>query len=120
MPAGILSGGERQMLLIGAPMVGPPSLLLFDEPFLGLALEVRDRILSVIDGELRGKAPILLAEHDGGAAFRVLDRYCVFLNGKMIHEAVRSSVTSEERLRATFRRFYQQAAGGEPQGGDRW
>jgi len=119
MPAGILSGGERQMLVIGRAMMGTPSLLLFDEPFLGLALEVRDRILSVIDGELRGKATILLAEHDVGAAFRVLDRYCVFLNGKMIHEAGRSSDTSEERLRATFRRFYQQAAGGESKGEDR-
>ncbi|MGZ8450180.1 MAG: ABC transporter ATP-binding protein [Candidatus Deferrimicrobiaceae bacterium] len=112
-PAGILSGGERQMLVIGRAMMGTPSLLLFDEPFLGLSLEVRDRILSVIDGELRGKATILLAEHDLGAAFRVLDRYCIFLNGKMIHEAGRSSVASEERLREVFRRHYRQTSGGE-------
>ena len=118
-PAGILSGGERQMLVIGRAMMGTPSLLLFDEPFLGLSLEVRGRILKVLDGELRGKATILLAEHDLGAAFRVLDRYCIFLNGKLIHEAERSSVASEERLREVFRRHYRQAGGGESRGEER-
>jgi len=105
--AGILSGGERQMLVIGRALMGSPSLLLFDEPFLGLSLEVRDRILSVIEGTLKGKATVLLAEHDLGAARRVLDRYCIFLNGELIHQAKASDITDEERLRSVFRRFYQ-------------
>lgn len=121
MAAGILSGGERQMLVIGRALMGNPSLLLFDEPLLGLSVEVRDRILAVIENTLRGKATILLAEHDLGAAFRVLDRYCIFLNGELIHEAGRSDVSDEARLRAVFRRFYQAdrpAAGhGEPREG---
>lgn len=107
LAAGVLSGGERQMLVVGRALMGNPSLLLFDEPLLGLSIEFRDRILSVIDGTLRGKATILLAEHDVGAAFRILDRYCIFLNGEMIHEAPRSNVSDEARLRAVFRRFYQ-------------
>ncbi|MDH3238293.1 MAG: ABC transporter ATP-binding protein [Deltaproteobacteria bacterium] len=111
-PAGILSGGERQMLVIGRALMGNPSLLLLDEPFLGLSLEVRDRILSVIDGELRGKMTILLAENDPGAAFRILDRYCILLNGERIHEETRSESDTEERLRAAFRRLYQRAPGG--------
>lgn len=106
-PAGILSGGERQMLVIGRALMGSPSLLLFDEPLLGLSLEARERILSVIDGALKRQTTILLAEHDLAAAFRVLDRYCIFLNGEMIHEAPRSEVGDEQRLRAVFRRFYQ-------------
>lgn len=110
MAAGVLSGGERQMLVIGRALMGSPTLLLFDEPLLGLSIEVRERILSVIDGTLRGKATILLAEHDLGAAFRVLDRYCIFLNGELIHEAPRSDVSDEARLRAVFRRFYQSEA----------
>ncbi len=105
--AGILSGGERQMLVIGRAMMGSPSLLLLDEPFLGLSYEVRDRILSVIEGTLKGNTTILLAEHDLGAACRILDRYCIFLNGDLIHTAARSEITDEERLRAVFRRFYQ-------------
>jgi len=124
--AGILSGGERQMLVIGRALMGNPSLLLFDEPFLGLSLEVRDRILSVIERALKGNATILLAEHDLGAARRVIDRYCIFLNGELIHQAKAIDIADEERLRAVFRRFYQsggQAAkregGTETNGGKR-
>lgn len=106
-PAGILSGGERQMLVIGRALMGNPSLFLFDEPFLGLAHEIRDRILSVIEGEIKGKATILLAEHDVEAVCRVLDRYCIFLNGEMIHQGGRSEAADGGRLRAVFRKFYQ-------------
>lgn len=105
--AGVLSGGERQMLVIGRALMGNPSILLFDEPFLGLSLGVRDRILSVIEETLKGRVTIVLAEHDLGAARRVLDRYCVFLNGELIHHAKASDITDEEKMRAVFRRFYQ-------------
>lgn len=119
-PAGILSGGERQMLVIGRALMGSPSLLLFDEPLLGLSLEARDRILSVLDGALKRRTTILLAEHDLEAAFRVLDRYCIFLSGELIHEAPKSAVGDEHRLRAVFRRFYQaERPSAEGAGGDR-
>ena len=113
-PAGILSGGERQMLVVGRALMGSPSLFLFDEPFLGLSQAVRDRILSVIDGELKGRATVLLAEHDLGAAFRVLDRYCIFLDGERIHAGDRSDIDTEERLRTVFRRFHRRSPGGAP------
>lgn len=106
-PAGILSGGERQMLVIGRALMGNPSLLLFDEPFLGLSNAVRDRILSVIAETLKGKTTILLAEHDVEAAWRVLDRYCIFLNGELISQGAREDIPDRSRLRAVFRRFYQ-------------
>ena len=115
--AGVLSGGERQMLVIGRALMGNPSLLLFDEPFLGLSLEVRDRILSVIEGTLKARTTILLAEHDLGAARRILDRYCIFLNGELIHEAKGSDITDEEKLRGVFRRFYQSGSRTTPREG---
>lgn len=111
LPAGILSGGERQMLVIGRALMGSPSLVLFDEPFLGLSHDIRDRILAVIDGELKRKATILLAEHDVDAVGRVLDRYCIFLNGELIHKGGRDEVPDASRLKAVFRKFYQ--VGGE-------
>ncbi len=106
LPAGVLSGGERQMLVIGRALMGNPALLLLDEPFLGLALPVRDRILEILEETLRGKATILFAEHEIGSAFRILDRYLLFRNGLLIHEAGRDEAGDEGRLRELFRRYY--------------
>jgi len=100
MPAGVLSGGERQMLLLARALVGEPTLLLMDEPFLGLSREVRDRLLDVIEKTLKGTATILLAEHDAEAAFRLLDRYVIFRNGALVHEGTRAEVDDAESLRA--------------------
>jgi len=112
-PAGVLSGGERQMLVIGRALMGSPSLFLFDEPFLGLAHAVRDRILAVIAGELKGKATVLLAEHDVEAVCTVIDRYCIFLNGELIYQGGGADAQDAGRLRQVFRRFYQAKASRE-------
>ena len=76
-PAGVLSGGERQMLILGRALVAEPTLLLMDEPFLGLSREVRDRLFSVIEGTLKGQATIVFAEHDAEGAHRLLDRHVI-------------------------------------------
>lgn len=115
-PAGILSGGERQMLVIGRALMARPTLLLFDEPLLGLARELRDRIVGVIGAELRPGRTILLAEHDVEAAFRVLDRYCIFLNGALIHEGSRKDADDEGRLRGLFRKLYGAGAPADTKG----
>lgn len=117
--AAILSGGERQMLVIGRALMASPSLLLFDEPFLGLSHAVRDRILAVIEGELKRRATILLAEHDVEAVSRVLDRFLIFLNGRLIHQGEREEAGDASRLRGVFRRFYQAGREKDPAGGER-
>jgi branched-chain amino acid transport system ATP-binding protein len=101
MPAGVLSGGERQMLILARALVGEPTLLLMDEPFLGLSREVRDRLLDVIEETLRGRATILLAEHDAEAALRLLDRLVIFRNGSVVHEGSRADAGADAKeLRA--------------------
>lgn len=110
-PAGILSGGQRQMLVIGRALMGRASLLLFDEPFLGLSRDARDGILRVIDEELRGRATILLAEHDLEGMLRVLSRCCVFRGGELVHEATQDDLASEEHMRAALLRFSGEDAG---------
>ena len=107
------------MLVIGRALMGQPSLLLFDEPFLGLSHGVRDRILDVIAGTLHRKTTILLAEHDVEAAWRVLDRYCIFLNGELISQGLREDIPDRTRLRAVFRRFYQAVETDSGEGGAR-
>jgi len=106
MPAGVLTGGERQMLILARALVGEPTLLLMDEPFLGLSRETRDRLLDVIEGTLKGRATILLAEHDAEAAFRLLDRYAIFRNGSVVHEGTRADAGDAKSLLAQLHRHF--------------
>jgi branched-chain amino acid transport system ATP-binding protein len=105
-PAGVLSGGERQMLILGRALVAEPTLLLMDEPFLGLSREVRDRLLSAIEGTLKGRTTILLAEHDADGAYRLLDRLVIFRNGTLVHEGTRSDVADAKELISLLYRHF--------------
>jgi branched-chain amino acid transport system ATP-binding protein len=106
MPAGVLSGGERQMLILARALAGEPTLLLMDEPFLGLSREVRDRLLDVIENTIRNRATILIAEHDAEAAFRLLDRHVIFRNGSVVHEGTRAEAADAMSLLALLRRHF--------------
>jgi branched-chain amino acid transport system ATP-binding protein len=97
-PAGVLSGGERQMLILGRALIGEPSLLLMDEPLLGLSREVRDRFVSVIETELKRRVTILMAEHDAETGFRIMDRHVIFRNGAVVHEGTRAEIPDARSL----------------------
>ena len=105
-PAGVLSGGERQMLILGRALVGEPTLLLMDEPFLGLSREIRDRLLSTIEETLKGRVSILFAEHDAEGALRLLDRHVVFRNGSVVHEGTRSEILDAKELVSLLHRHF--------------
>ncbi len=109
-PAGILSGGERQMLILGRALIGEPTLLLMDEPFLGLSREMRDRLLSVIEGTMKGKATILLAEHDADTALRLLSLHVILRNGIVVHEGTRAEAPDAKTLTALLHRHFRPGA----------
>ena len=82
--AGTLSGGERQMLALGRALMGKPTLLMLDEPSLGLApLIVRDLLNVVARLGDRGIAT-LLVEQNARAALRIASTACVLENGKIV------------------------------------
>jgi branched-chain amino acid transport system ATP-binding protein len=110
-PAGLLSGGERQMLIVGRALIGEPTLLLMDEPFLGLSREVRDRVIEVVRETLAGKASIVLAEHDAEGALRLLDRHVIFRNGAVVHEGTRAELPDVAALQSMFRRHFRPGKG---------
>jgi len=85
--AGSLSGGEQQMLAIGRALMSRPTVLILDEPSIGLAprivIEIMDVLARLRDSE--GLA-ILLVEQNLSAAFRVADRAVVVTHGRVALE----------------------------------
>jgi branched-chain amino acid transport system ATP-binding protein len=79
--AGTLSGGEQQMLAIGRALMGKPRLLLLDEPSLGLAPLIVNRIFDVIRRLKESGVTILLVEQNARKALSVADRAYVLETG---------------------------------------
>jgi len=80
-PAGTLSGGEQQMLAIARSLMSEPRLLMLDEPSLGLAPLIVDRILDVIQAINRDGTPVLLVEQNVHRALALATRAYVLEQG---------------------------------------
>ena len=82
--AGTLSGGEQQMLAIARALMGKPRLLLLDEPSLGLAPMIVQRIFDVIREINKAGATIFLVEQNANLALKVAHRGYVIESGRVI------------------------------------
>jgi branched-chain amino acid transport system ATP-binding protein len=81
--AGTLSGGQQQMLAIGRALMSRPSLVLFDEPSLGLAPIMVETIGTMIAGIRERGATVLLVEQNASLALRLADRAYVLETGRI-------------------------------------
>jgi len=82
--AGTLSGGERQMLAVGRALMAKPTLLMLDEPSLGLAPRIVREIFHIIARLRETGVAILLVEQNARAALQVADYGCVLETGEVI------------------------------------
>ena len=112
--AGTLSGGEQQMLAIGRALMSKPTLLMMDEPSLGVApLVVRD-IYRTIAGLKRDGLTILLVEQNARAALAVADRGYVVETGQIVLEGTsRELCHNREVQRAYLGKEYRRIDEGE-------
>lgn len=82
-PSGLLSGGEQQMLAFGRAMMADPVLLLLDEPSMGLAPIVVDRVIEAVHAIAETGVAILMVEQNAAAAFDVATTAHVLEQGEI-------------------------------------
>jgi branched-chain amino acid transport system ATP-binding protein len=96
-PAGLLSGGEQQMLAIAVAIARRPTVLLLDEPSQGLAPVILDRLVEAISGLRAIGLTVLLAEQNYRFAARLADRYLVLQGGDLVGGGTAAELGHHER-----------------------
>jgi branched-chain amino acid transport system ATP-binding protein len=105
-PASTLSGGERQMLVIGRALMARPRLLLLDEPSLGLAPKVAAQIVALLRDERdRSGLTVLLVEQNARSALSVADKGIVLSLGRVAAAAEPDALAADETLRHAYLGF---------------
>ncbi len=101
--AGVLSGGQQQMLAIGRALMSKPRLLLLDEPSMGLGPKVRRDIYAVL-GRLvaAGDFTVILVEQDASLALRLVGRVLLMQGGRVDREARPNEFLGSETLQHVY------------------
>jgi branched-chain amino acid transport system ATP-binding protein len=100
--AGTLSGGEQQMLAIGRALVGRPRLLLLDEPSMGLAPLVVERIFEALAKLNKEGLTMLMVEQSADMALSLAHRGVVLQTGMVVVSGLAEQLKSDDRVRASY------------------
>jgi branched-chain amino acid transport system ATP-binding protein len=100
--AGTMSGGEQQMLAMGRALMAQPTLLLLDEPSLGLAPVIVDKIYEIIREINEQGVTILLVEQNANYALDVSTRGYVLETGTVALTDKSASLRTDERVKAAY------------------
>jgi branched-chain amino acid transport system ATP-binding protein len=100
--AGLLSGGEQQMLAVGRAMMAQPRLLILDEPSLGLAPRIIDNIFDVLRKINADGITILVAEQNAMKVLQTAETVYVLENGSIAHAGTSQALAQD----ATIQRSY--------------
>jgi len=100
--AGTLSGGEQQMLAMGRAMVSKPRLLLLDEPSMGLAPLMVEKVFEVVRAIAAEGVTILLIEQNARLALEVSSRGYVMESGRIILSGSSRELIDDPKVRAAY------------------
>ena len=99
---GTLSGGEQQMLAIGRALMARPSLLLLDEPSMGLSPILVEAIFKIVEEVNRQGTTILLVEQNARMALRVAHRGYVIQTGRIVLQDAAAELLRSDLVRKTY------------------
>jgi len=101
--AGRLSGGERQMCAVARAVMSLPKLLMLDEPSLGLAPIMVDKLFDRVAELVKSKGlGVLLVEQNVGNALRLARRGCIIDHGRLVKEASADLLLRDEEVQRTY------------------
>jgi len=100
--AGMLSGGEQQMLAISRALMAKPRLLLLDEPSMGLAPMLVEQILDTVRRLKQSGLTVLLVEQNARAALAIADRAYVVETGRIVASGSAAELLADERVQAAY------------------
>lgn len=98
-PAGVLSGGEQQMLTMCRTLMGDPDLVIIDEPTEGLAPKLVEQVGDLLDEIARRGVAILLVEQKLTIALRISHRLYVMGHGRIVFEGDTASLQANPEVR---------------------
>jgi len=101
--AGYTSGGEQQMTAIGRAMMAKPSMVLLDEPSMGLAPQIVEEIFEIVrDLNKRENVSFLLAEQNTAIALRHADFGYILENGRVVMEGAAADLAANEDVKEFY------------------
>ena len=102
-PAGMLSGGQQQMLVIGRALMTSPRLMAIDEPSLGLAPKIIDQVYEILM-RLRAQRnlTLLIVEQSSARALMTGGRMMLLRGGRIVLEGAAGDMVKDERLKQAY------------------
>ena len=100
--AGSMSGGEQQMLALGRAMMAQPSLMLLDEPSMGLAPVIVDQVFKIIEMINKRGTSILLIEQNANIAFEYANRAYVIETGSIRLSGPAKELAKDDNVRKVY------------------
>jgi branched-chain amino acid transport system ATP-binding protein len=100
--ASTLSGGEQQMLAVGRALMGKPTLLLLDEPSVGIAHRLKIEIFQAIRAIQQAGMAVLLVEQDARSALSIAERAYVLEHGRIVREGTAGELARDDDIRRVY------------------
>ena len=100
--AGSLSGGEQQMLAMGRALMSKPSIILMDEPSMGLSPILVNEIFDIIQSISKSGTTVLLVEQNAKKALSIADRAYVLETGKIVLEGKASDLLENDSIKKAY------------------